>query len=302
MQGRYARGWAEHEWRWQYRSFPASPRHTDSPSWRGDALAGRRLLTWAEQGLGDTLQFVRYTRLLAQRGANVVLEVQPELLRLMRESLPEVEVVARGTVPRRFDLQAPLLSLPHLLDTRVETIPADVPYLHAQPERVAAWAQRLGEPDGRLRVGLAWAGSPSFQNDRQRSLPVRHLAHLAEIPGVEWFSLQKNPAEPPPLELSDWTTELVDFADTAALMMHLDLVISVDTAVAHLAGALARPVWVLLPHPPDWRWFLDRTDSPWYPTARLFRQPRSADWSTVMHDLTAELESLKLQPSLRRSP
>jgi tetratricopeptide (TPR) repeat protein len=280
-------GWTEYEWRWRSVEMEA-PRRLDAPGWTGEPLARRRMLLWAEQGLGDTLQFARYARLLAQRGAAVVLEVQPELERLMRDSLPEVDVVARGQAAPAFDLHAPLLSVPQLVQTRLATIPAEVPYLTATPECVAAWAERLGPRNGRRRVGLVWSGNRKTRYDR-RAVDPAYLAPLANVPGVDWYSLQKSAAGLIPLDVIDRTAELADFADTAAVLMHLDLVITVDTAVAHLAGAVGRPVWILLAYAAEWRWLLERTDSPWYPTARLFRQDRPGDWAGVLHHMIQDL-------------
>jgi hypothetical protein len=257
-----------------------APRAWSTPRWNGEVLPGQRLLIWAEQGLGDTLQFARYARLLARAGADVVLEVQPSLERLVRESLPDVEVIAYGQSIPDHDAQVPLLSLPLILGTRLGSIPADVPYLSADPERVRAWAERLGPPGGMRRVGLVWAGNREHKNDRRRSLEPDLLRPLAELPSIEWLRVQPGATPRPPLEMVDRTAELADFADTAALLMQLDLVITVDTSVAHLAGALGRPVWIMLPYEPDWRWLLERTESPWYPTARLFRQARPGDWSS----------------------
>jgi hypothetical protein len=188
-------------------------------------------------------------------------------------------------------VQAPLMSVPYLTQTRLATIPADRPYLSADPERAVRWAERLGPRGGRRRIGLAWAGNPTQKNDRRRSLDPAQLAPLAGMPGVAWVSLQKDAVKVPPFEIVDRTDDLTDFAETAALLMNLDLVITVDTAVAHLAGALGRPVWLVLAYAADWRWLLERTDSPWYPTARLFRQPRAGDWGAVIAKVAAALSA-----------
>jgi hypothetical protein len=283
------RGWESYEWR--LRSGALDGLHErEAPLWTGEALAGRRLLVWAEQGLGDTLQFVRYAALLAGQGVDVVVEVQPELERLVRQSLPQVEVVARGQRLPQFDVHAPLMSLPHLLHTRLDTIPAEVPYLFAEEA-----ADRLGARDGRLRVGLVWAGNPQHKNDRRRSLNPNVLAPLSSLRDIQWFSLQPGTTTPPPLDLVDLTADLTDFADTAALLMQLDLVVTVDTSVAHLAGALGRPVWILLPYAADWRWLVERSDSPWYPSARLYRQSAPGDWPSVVERLRADLAKLRRQ-------
>jgi hypothetical protein len=182
------------------------------------------------------------------------------------------------------------MSLPHLLRTRLDTIPAEVPYLYAEEA-----ADRLGTRDGRLRVGLVWAGNPQHKNDRRRSLNPDVLAPLASLRDIQWFSLQPGTTTPPPLDLVDRTADLTDFADTAALLMQLDLVVTVDTSVAHLAGALGRPVWILLPYAADWRWLVERSDSPWYPSARLYRQSAPGDWPSVVERLRADLAELRKQ-------
>ncbi|MBI3710034.1 MAG: hypothetical protein HY246_20500, partial [Proteobacteria bacterium] len=240
----------------------------------------------AEQGLGDTIQFIRYVPLVAALGGRVVLQVSPELKRLL-QAFPGVErLVAPADELPRYDVHLSLLSLPRAFATELPTIPDDVPYVTAEPAAVRAWGQRLAAYRGR-RVGLVWAGRPEHRNDRNRSLQLQKLATLAAVPDVTFLSLQKGPAAAqlagPPAGFSpvDLGQELGDFADTAAVIANLDLVISVDTSVAHLAGALGRPVWCLLPFAPDWRWLRGREDSPWYPTMRLFRQRRHGDWSDV---------------------
>jgi hypothetical protein len=285
-EGNLERGWAEFEWRWRSAQMEA-PRYAGAPRWTGEALGDRRLLVWAEQGLGDTLQFVRYATLLARHGVDVVLEVQPELERLVRHSLPEVEVIGRGLQSPRFDVHAPLMSLPYLLGTRLDTIPAELPYLYA--EEAAVW---LGPRDGRHRVGLVWAGNRHHTNDGRRSLDPNLLASLDGLGDIQWFSLQPGTTTSPQLDLVDWTADLTDFADTAALLMQLDLVVTVDTSIAHLAGALGRPVWILLPYAADWRWLVERSDSPWYPSARLYRQPAPGDWPSVVERVRADLAVL----------
>jgi tetratricopeptide (TPR) repeat protein len=278
-------GWAEFEWRWKsgQLQYPDRP----IPAWSGEPLGEKRLLLWAEQGFGDTLQFVRYVRLL---GANEVLEVQPELRALVSQSFPGVQVVAQGQTLPEHDVHAPLMSLPYLMGTRIGSIPGDVPYLQADPSRVGEWARRLGPRDGRRRIGLVWSGSQKHRNNKRRSLDPDLLEPLAGVTGIHWISLQKDAAKLPPLELTDLTSGLTDFAETAALLMNLDLLITVDTSVAHVAGALALPVWILAASPSCWRWLLDRTDTPWYPSARLYRQPRPGDWPAVIERVTADLK------------
>ncbi len=286
-------GWEDYEARWGVAEFPTRPRGLPQPLWSGEGIAGQTILLHEEQGRGDAIQFVRYAPLVAARGARVLLEVGADLVPLFR-GLPGVErVIARGDALPAFDWQCPLLSLPRAFATRLETIPAAVPYLTADPARAAAWRERLAG-DG-LAVGLVWAGNPQFAGDRERSPGLAALAPLLAVPGCRYFGLQLGPghdelagrAMPP--SFTDLAPEIRDFADTAAIMASLDLVVSSCTAPAHLAGALGVPLWVLLSHAPDWRWLLDRADSPWYPTARLFRQPRPGDWNAVAEEAAAAL-------------
>ncbi|AWJ87453.1 hypothetical protein TSH58p_29180 (plasmid) [Azospirillum sp. TSH58] len=286
-------GWEDYEARWRVADFPTKPRGLPQPLWSGEDIAGRTILLHEEQGRGDAIQFVRYAPLVAARGARVLLEVGADLVPLFR-GLPGVErVFGRGEPLPPFDWQCPLLSLPRAFGTRLETIPAAVPYLTADPARTAAWRERLAGDD--LTVGLVWAGNPQFAGDRERSPGLAALAPLLAVPGCRVFGLQLGPgrdalsqrAMPP--SFTDLAPEIRDFADTAAIMASLDLVVSSCTAPAHLAGALGVPLWVLLSHAPDWRWLLDRADSPWYPTARLFRQPRPGDWAAVADEVAAAL-------------
>lgn len=294
--GDFERGWAEYEWRWKVTEHLA-PRRFPQPLWDGSDLTGRTLLLHSEQGMGDTIQFVRYASLLAGRGARVVVLCQPELADLVATVPGVSQTVAVGDPLPDFDVHCPLLSVPFHVRTTLQTIPADAPYLAADPLRVAQWRDRLTPWANTRRVGLVWAGRPGHVNDHNRSIPLDQFAPLAGVSRVTYFSLQKGPAAsqitqaPQPLGLVDFTPEIHSFTDTAAFMTHLDLVISVDTSVAHLAGALGRPVWTLLPYAPDWRWLTDREDSPWYPTMRLFRQHRWGDWANVLDRVQRELAS-----------
>jgi Flp pilus assembly protein TadD len=284
----------------EYESRTRRPAHGLTPlpqaRWDGGPLEGKTILVRSEQGLGDGIQFVRYVPLLAARGAKVVLECLPELRRLFEGAPGVANVVARNEPPPPFDVHCPLASLPLIFKTRLDSIPASMPYLQADPELLAAQATRLSIAHGALNVGLVWAGNPDHRNDRKRSLRLDQLSPLAGVKGVRFISLQKGrPAgqlqsPPPGMDLVDAGAELADFADTAALIARLDLVITVDTAVAHLAGAMGRPVWVLLPIAPDWRWLLEREDSPWYPTMRLFRQDALDEWGVVIAKVVRELE------------
>jgi tetratricopeptide (TPR) repeat protein len=290
-QGSFADGWAEYEWRWQTRDFRRGLRRYETRRWRGDPRPDSTLLVYAEQGFGDTLQFARLLAPAAKRVGRLLFETQPELVRVM-QGLPGAEhIIARGDPMPSFDLQIPLLSLPAVLRFPLDAIPGSVPYLSAEPQLAASWAQRL-QSLPRPRIGLVWQGNPRHPNDRNRSIGLALLKPLIERFEAGWVSLQKvGGAEAIEAQglagpIFDPTAELEDFAATAALCANLDLVIAVDTSVAHLAGALGRPTLLLLPAVPDSRWLLVRSDTPWYPSMRLFRQRHSGDWS----DPLAELE------------
>ncbi len=296
--GEYRDGWRGYEWRWKQAAWVDRPASFAEPLWRGDvSIAGKTILLYAEQGMGDTLQFVRYVPMLAALGAHVVLEVPPPLRRLLSDVDGVTRVVAPGEPLPAFDLQCPLMSLPFAFGTELATVPAEIPYLRTPADRLTAWERRLGER--RMpRVAIAWAGSRAHRNNHNRSIALDRFARLLSVPGVAFVSLQKDigdaeteilKAHPGVIHLAE---EIGDFSDTAALVAQLDLVLSVDTSVAHLAGALGRPVWVLLPFCPDFRWLLGREDSPWYPTARLFRQPRTGDWDSVLEAVRSELVAL----------
>ncbi|HJX58310.1 MAG TPA: DUF5672 family protein, partial [Thiobacillus sp.] len=299
MQGDYARGWAEYESRMRCPEYAASyrlPAMAGTPRpWQGEALAGKSLLLIAEQGIGDTLQFIRYARPLADQGARVGLYVrQAHVAGLLRNVHGLSEVYTGEAVIPASDYYCHLLSLPRLCGTHsLAAVPADVPYLAAPPDRRAYWRQRLDAIPARLRVGLAWAGSPTNVDDRNRSCSLRALAGLFDLPDVAWINLQlgagREELKTVQTPILDWGDEQTDYAETAALMAELDLVITVDTSIAHAAGALGRPVWIMLQYIADFRWLLDRTDSPWYPTARLFRQPRIGDWPAVAAEVKAAL-------------
>ena len=301
LQGRFAPGWQDFEWRFQLPKWQlAYPFRQPLPRWDGTRDPRRRILVHDEQGLGDTLQFVRYLPLVKARCNTVILETRRELIGLLQQVEGVDAMVERPSSDTPFtaaDCHIPLLSLPMIFGTRPETIPATVPYIRPDPQKETAWKDRLSLPG--TNVGIVWAGRPEHQNDRNRSCRLEHFAGLARIPGVRLIGLQKGPAasQADAASCRPWVLslggELNDFADTAAVISHLDLVISVDTAVVHLAGAMAKPVWVLLPFVPDWRWMLNREDSPWYPTMRLFRQHCPGDWPDVFNRLEAALHSMQ---------
>ncbi len=295
--GDFEGGWPEYEWRWRSEYYLSAPREFSQPLWLGkEDIAGKTILLHAEQGFGDAIQFVRYVETVAKRGATVILEVQPALLSLLSGIAGASRIVGRGEPLPHFDMHCPLLSLPLAFGTRLQTIPAAVPYLDPAAANVRSWRDKLGAR-GVPNIGIAWSGNPDHPNDRNRSMALRKLMAL-QIPGARLISVQKEvrPEDAKVLaanpHIGDFGTRLGDFSDTAALLSLMDLVVSVDTSVVHLAGALGKPVWVLLPFAPDWRWLMDREDSPWYPTARLFRQPRAGDWDGVVDRVKRELQSL----------
>jgi len=284
--GRFEEGWKETTWLWQTRATVRLHSHLGVPFWNGEAIGDRVILLLADGGHGDTLQFCRYVPQVAARARRTVLAVQPRLVRLLSR-LPGVsEIVTEGDRPPSFDLWCGLMSLPHAVGTTLATIPAMTFYLTADPADVADWRERLAGLAG-LWVGVCWASGPS-NTYRRRSITLEALAPLGEVSGVQFISLQKGPpaaevTRPPHgMELHDFAEDQHDFADTAAIIENLDLVISVDTAVAHLAGALGKPVWLLNCFDPCWRWLQNRDDSPWYPSLRQFRQPTPGDWPSVI--------------------
>jgi hypothetical protein len=298
QQGRYAEGWPGYEWRWQvaHLSVSRQRRPFSQPLWLGrEDLAGKTILLHAEQGLGDTLQFCRYADMVAARGARVILEVPPALLELMRTLAGPAEVLARGAALPPFDVHCPLMSLPLAFGTTLATVPAPASYLRADAAKAAAWDGLLG-PGDRLRVGVAWRGSQAHKDDDRRSIDFAVFAG-ALSPACEFVSLQDRhrPEDAALLAASpvrDYGSRLADFSDTAALCAAVDLVITVDTSIAHLAGALGKPVWILLAANADWRWLLGRTDSPWYPSARLIRQQPGESWAAVLADVRAGLDAM----------
>jgi len=298
LMGDFVTGWPLYEWRWQRFDGIAPQRTFSQPLWRGDFdIQDKTIFIYAEQGLGDTIQFCRYAKLAADRGAKVILEV-PVLLQALMTSLEGVQQLNKQGDPLPpFDCHCPLLSMPLAFNTKLSGIPAGIPYLHAPKDAINHWTSMLGERRS-LRVGLAWAGNPDHRNDRNRSMKLIELLPLNGS-GVELFSLQKEMPRAEAVILAATPSikniglRFGDFTDTAAAIALMDVVITVDTAIAHLAGALGKPVWILLPFAPEWRWLQDRADSPWYPTARLFRQTRMGDWLSVVDTVGKELHNLR---------
>ena len=295
--GHYETGWKEYEWRWKTKSFQSPRRNFSQPLWTGnESLEGKTILLHSEQGLGDTLQFCRYISLVADRGARIVLEVEHPLVGLLRPLDGITRLVPKGFALPDFDVHCPLLSLPLAFKTTLNTIPCFQKYLSGDPAKVSLWERRLGQKTA-PRIGLVWSGRVDHHNDHNRS--IRLSALLEYLPaGPRYISLQKQftPGDRATLHslknISCFDNELEDFADTAALCELMDIVITVDTSVAHLSGALGRPTWVLLPFIPDWRWLLDREDSPWYPGAKLYRQMSHGNWNSVLSRVNNDLLKL----------
>jgi hypothetical protein len=305
QQGALEAGWAEFEWRFGCRNYP--PRAFHQPPWDGSALSGRTILLHAEMGLGDTIHFVRYAPLVKERGGRVVVEAQAVLLPILARTRGIDQLVARDVPLPEFDVHAPLLSVPYLLGTTLATIPADVPYVFPDPELVERWRREMSAVGG-FKVGIAWRGSATYPGDTQRSIPLRHFGPLAGVAGVQLFSLQKGPGseELQALEgrfpVTDLASRLDEktgaFMDTAAVMKSLDLIITADTSIGHLAGALGVPVWLALGLTPHWPWFLHRESTPWYPMHRLFRRDASETWDDLFERMAGALgQRLQAPPS-----
>jgi hypothetical protein len=298
LKGDLRQGFEHYDWRWDVSELGIRARSFEQPIWDGSDLAGRRILLHAEQGFGDVIQMVRYVPAVAARGGEVWLECRTDLHRTLK-NFPGIKRLIDADHPNyNFDLHCPMMSLPRRFQTTLETIPADIPYLRADPALAKVWRARFSANDSRLRVGLVWAGSAVHYKDRRRSMPLSKLAPLANVPGVQFYMLQKGPpaeqasSPPPGLSMIDWTGDLNYFADTAGLLENLDLIVTADTSVVHLAGAMGKPAWVFIPYVPDWRWMLKREDSPWYPSLRLFRQEIMDDWQAPIDNVARELTKL----------
>jgi tetratricopeptide (TPR) repeat protein len=284
LTGNFADGWAGYETRWKARNLIQPTRYAQRGIWEGEEVAGKRFLIDSEQGFGDSIQFARFIPVISARGARTILITHPELRRLLKTVPCLDEILSQPQELPQFDLQCPMMSLPQRLGTTLETIPLSIPYVFPDAE-----------------VGLCWWGNPTHADDQRRSISLEALAPLGAVADTWLCSLQKGPAArqaatpPPGMQIADWTSELNDFADTAALVANLDLVIACDTAVAHLAGAMGKPIWLMLPHVADWRWMVDRDDSPWYPTMRIYRQESAGDWAELGEQVAAELRKLKVK-------
>jgi tetratricopeptide (TPR) repeat protein len=301
LTGEFHAGWRQFEWRWQTRQLDADRRSFAVPRWDGAPGTGGTMLVWGEQGLGDSLQFCRYVPLLVEHGWRVVLDVPTVLVRLLQGMAGVTVLPLGGAAALSVDCHCPMMSLPLHFGTELASIPATIPYLAAPVAEIARWRRRLGDSGGRSKVGLVWAGNPGWLSaphaevDARRSIAFDSLAPLLAVAGIRFVSLQKDrrPGEEPAAHgLVDVMAEVEDFADTAAIIADLDLVIAVDTAVVHLAGALGKPVWLINRFHPCWRWLLGRDDSPWYPTLRQFRQPAPGDWDSAIAEVAAALTGL----------
>jgi tetratricopeptide (TPR) repeat protein len=304
LKGDFKEGFANYESRWKAKSIQMPARYAHRGIWDGSDLQGKRILLDCEQGFGDSIQFVRYVPMIAGRGGKPILAATPELFRLLK-TVPCLEgIVCPPEAIPPFDVQCPLMSLGHLMGTTIDNVPANVPYLFADAALAERWRTRLPR-DGRTKVGLCWSGNPKHKEDSTRSLSLSALSPLGDVASAWFCSLHKGPASREAttssgkFQLADWTPELSDFADTAALIAGLDLVITCDTAIAHLAGALGKPVWLLIPKVPDWRWMLDRDDSPWYPTMRIFREERRGEWGSAIDRVCQSLR--KYDANIARS-
>ncbi|MBM4146648.1 MAG: tetratricopeptide repeat protein [Nitrospira sp.] len=292
--GNFKEGWKGYEWRWKLKDI-ISHRDFSQPIWNGYDINGKTILLHAEQGFGDTIQFIRYAPLVAQRSARVILECQKELVSLLKSVEGIHQVISYEESLPDFNIHCPLLNLPSIFNTTTDNIPAEIPYITADASLIKKWHEKVKHDTSKLKIGLVWAGEKLYKNDFSRSCSFEIFSALNLSDDITWYSLQKGDPSTQVenslkgINLIDYTDELRDFSDTAALMQNLDLIISVDTAVAHLAGALGKPIWTLLPFVPDWRWMLNREDSPWYPTMRLFRQPSRGDWKSILENVADSL-------------
>lgn len=298
LQGEFTRGWREYRFRYKLDHTVMIGRHVQKPRWEGQSIIGKTLLIHDEQGYGDTFQFLRMVAWARERsGARIILEVNQASYSLAKRSGVCDDIIMQGTIPPHFDLHCELMSLPMAMGLQLEQLPGHVPYLYADPQRIEKWRTRLADLPRPL-VGLVWAGRPTHTNDARRSMSLADLAPLAQE-GITFLALQKGPAAaqagtpPAGMSLISLSDEIDDFEDTAAILMLIDTLVSVDSSPVHLAGALGRPAWVMLPFMPDWRWLLERDDSPWYPGMRLFRQTQPGQWHAALENVAMALKELK---------
>lgn len=305
LKGRWPEGWKEYEWRIKCDvPRPIYPHRLSGCRWKGGPFSGQNLLVHGEQGLGDAIQFARFLPMVKARGGRVVLETHASLIKLFEtlDGVDQIVELSSHQAPQiDYDTYIPLCSLAGLFGATPQNIPGTVPYLHADPQKTAQWRTCLA-PDT-FNIGIVWAGSDTYP---ERSCSLKDFAGLGQIPGINWIGLQKGPAakqvgHASGFEIANWGEAFRDFSDTAAAMANLDLIISIDTSVAHLAGALGKPVWLLLPRVPDWRWLLGRADTPWYPSMRLFRQSKQTDWHTVMEQIALGLQRIVHREARRKA-
>ncbi len=306
LNGELSEGWKEYEWRFMRAELDTTyPYQFGIPRWDGSSFKDKRLFVHSEQGMGDTLQFIRYLPLVKSLGGTVIFETYGPLFNLLKgfPGVDElVELAPDRSLPEKCDFHVPLMSLAHVFGTTIHTIPSSLPYIFSSHKKADQWKACINGKE--FKVGIVWAGKPEHENDQNRSCMLEHFTVLAGIPGLKLCGLQKGAGTRQTASLDEkmhminFDAELIDFSDTAAAIENLDLIISVDTAVAHLAGAMGKPVWTLLPFAPDWRWMLERNDSPWYPTMRLFRQKNHGDWDSVFKLIALELEKLRLRTKM----
>jgi tetratricopeptide (TPR) repeat protein len=308
LQGRYPEGWAEFEWRWKHERFLTPDWKFTSPRWNGESIRGKTILLHPEQGFGDMIQFARYVPTVAALGARVLIGTPPELEKVFAESFPPEDIFTSPKQLPPFDVHCPLMSLPRIFRTDVGTIPAAVPYLRVNEAAARPWREYFALFPGKLKVGIIWSGNPGQEHNKHRACRLEDFAPILGEGGVQFFSLQKG-APATQLQESRFSASIIDiaprlsdFAETAAAMEQMDLIISTDTGPVHLAGALARPTWLLLSAIPDWRWMVDRADSPWYPTIRLYRQKKVGDWTEVIHHVAHELGTIALDQRRTLTP
>lgn len=290
--GKFEEGWADYSYRFK-KADPTDSRNFGKPRWDGSSLEGKKILIVSEQGFGDNIQFVRYLPLVKERGGKIILECRKELLELFKNVEGVDEIFEKGNLPEDFDCYIHIMDLPRIFRTNLENIPNKIPYLKANPEKIEKFRNEISELNSnKFKVGIVWAGNPKQENDKNRSAKFENFEKLKEAENIVLFSLQKGRNEKLPEEVIDLSNKLNDFSDTAAIIENLDLIVSVDTSVAHLAGAMGKQVWTLLTYIPDWRWFLKQKDCPWYSTMRLFRQKQKGDWNSVVEEVCKELKTL----------